>query len=77
MGMTKLDSYDYELFKGLIRIHIDGTKDPSLVDIFSEIDRYEGRIYVEGRRYLYLGDYQLYGNSDNDAYLDLKVVEQV
>jgi len=74
MGMTKLDAYNYEIIPGIIRIHIDGTTDPDLVDIFSEIDTSEGRIYVEGRRYLYLGNYHIQPYNGK-AYVDLDVVQ--
>jgi hypothetical protein len=74
MGLAKLDAYDYMLLPGIIRINVSGTNDPDLVDILSEIHRYEGRIYVEGQRYSYLDNYRLIGRG-KDSYLELDVVE--
>lgn len=74
MGLAKLDAYDYMLLPGVIRIHVSGTRDPDLVDILSEINRYEGRIYVEGQRFKYLDNYRLVGDS-GDAYMELDVIE--
>lgn len=54
MSLAKLDVYDYELLDNVIRIRMHGTKDPTMVDILSEIDRYRGRVYVEGRYFTYL-----------------------
>ena len=74
MGLTKLDSYDYLLLPGVIRIELDNTNDPDVVDILSEINRSEGRIYVEGYRYLYLDNYRLF-QVDQQAFIELDVVE--
>lgn len=54
--LAKLDIYDYELISGLIRIRMESTNDPTMVDILSEISRYNGRIYVEGRYFNYIDD---------------------
>lgn len=73
MNMAKLDTYDYFIMPGVIQITISGTNDPSLVDIFSEIDRSNGRIYVEGLFFLMVGyDIVTIGGRH---YLNLKVTE--
>lgn len=72
---AKLDYYNCEVSNGRIKVQVDGLTDPDLVDIMSEIDRCEGRIYLDGRRYRYMNDYELY-TSDELAYMEL-VVEQV
>lgn len=70
MKLAKLDTYDYELLPGVIRISINGTTDPDIVDIMSEIQATDGRIYVEGYHYSYLNNYRL-----GPAYIELDVVE--
>lgn len=74
MGLTKLDIYDYVILPGIIRIAIDGTNDPILVDILSEIAMTNGRIYVEGYYYSYLDNYAVY-TQDNHSYMELQVVQ--
>lgn len=74
MKWTKLDRYDYLILKGIIRIKLNGTNDPDLVDIMSEIDRSDGRIYVEGDRFIYLDEYHIV-NGRSHAYLELSVAE--
>lgn len=69
---TKLDTYDYDILPGVIRIHLCGKNDPDLVDIMSEIDRSNGNIYVEGRRYTYLNEYEIVGDY-RQCYMDLQV----
>lgn len=69
--LAKLDAYNYELFPGVIRINVNGTNDPDIVDIMSEITRSRGNIYVEGNRYSYLDNYRL-----NASFMELDV-EQV
>lgn len=54
MSLAKLDIYDYELSPGVIDIRMNGTNDPTMVDILSEINRYKGRLYVEGRYFRYI-----------------------
>lgn len=68
---AKLDAYDYDILPGVIRIRINGTNDPDIVDIMTEIERSNGNIYVEGYRYSYL-DYRLCSQ-----YMELDVVETV
>jgi N-acetylglucosamine-6-phosphate deacetylase len=68
--ITKLDAYNYELLPGVIRIHINGTNDPDIVDIMSEINRSKGMIYVEGVRYSYMDSYKIL-----PTYMDLDVIE--
>ena len=72
MKLAKLDSYKYELLPGVIRISINGTRDPDIVDIMSEIQATDGRIYVEGYHYSYLNNYRLY-----PEFMELDVVEVV
>lgn len=72
MEWTKLDSYDYELFPGVISIKLTATNDPDLVDIMSEISRSNGHIYVEGRYYLYSNKYAILGKG-RDALIDIYV----
>lgn len=71
--ITKLDSYDYDIRSGQIRINIRGNNDPDLVDIMSEIERSRGRIYVEGRYFNYL-DYRI-DSFMGQSYIDLDVEE--
>lgn len=70
--VTKLDTYDYDILPGVIRVHINGKNDPDIVDIMSEIERSDGRIYVEGYRYSYLNSYRIL-----PEYMELDVVEVV
>ena len=72
--LTKLDNYDYEINDGFIRLRMSGMNDPDMVDVMSEIDRSNGRIYVESRYFRYLG-YQLVPASDRTVYMDLDVEE--
>lgn len=72
--LTKLDSYDYLILPGVIRIHLSGTNDPDIVDIMSEIESSEGNIYIDGYRYVYLDNYRLHGQG-KDSYMELDVVE--
>lgn len=74
MGLTKLDAYPYEILPGIIRIYIDGTNDPDMVDILSEINRTDGQIYVEGSYYSYLDECSVFSDG-REAYLELKVAE--
>lgn len=55
MELTKVDSYDYTLIPGVVQVSLEGTNDPTLVDILSELDRSNGRLYVEGQYFLYTG----------------------
>jgi hypothetical protein len=72
MGLTKLDMYDYVLLPGVIRISINGTNDPILVDVLSDINRSNGKIYIEGYYYDYLDKYDIYKHG-NYQYMELKV----
>lgn len=73
MGLAKLDIYDYFILPGVIQIKVERTNDPTLVDILSEVERANGRIYVEGHYYI------MYGHSiqtiNGKTYLDLRVTE--
>ena len=71
--LAKLDNYDYDIRSGLIRIKLSGTNDPDLVDIMSEIDRSNGRIYVEGRYFNYL-NYRI-DTEFGQPFIDLSVDE--
>lgn len=79
MSMAKLDAYNYMILPGVIRISLDSSTDPILVDILSEIDNSKGVIYVEGRYYEYLDQYYIFNNPDEvgGPYLDLLIVEKV
>lgn len=55
MELTKVDAYDYTLIPGVVQVYLEGTNDPTLVDILSELDRSNGRLYVEGQYFLYTG----------------------
>lgn len=70
---SKLDIYDYLLMPGVIRIRICGASDPILVDVLSELDKTEGRIYVEGLRFKYLDSYKII-LEENESFLDLDVM---
>lgn len=72
--MTKLDRYDYDISFNVIRINLTGTNDPDLVDIMSEINRSNGRIYVEGRQFDYV-DYHIGTDNQGRAFIDLDVRE--
>lgn len=71
--LAKLDLYDYFMLPGVVQIRLDGTNDPILVDILSEIDRFEGRIYVEG--YYFLMDGYEIVNDGTAVYLNLHVID--
>lgn len=74
MELAKLDSYDYQILPGLIRIFVDGVNDPDLVDIMSEIQNSGGSIYIDGIYYIYLDNYCII-DTPEASYLDLFVVE--
>ncbi len=76
MNVTKLDAYDYSLYPGIIRIRLNSTNDPDLVDIMSELNRSNGKIYIEGLRYTYMGNYRIF-NRGIEAYVELDVSEMV
>lgn len=61
MEWTKLDRYDCEVLPGVISIKLIGRNDPDLVDIMSEIDRSDGKIYLDGKRYFYMNRYEILG----------------
>lgn len=72
--LAKLDTYDYCILPGVIQIALDCSSDPAMVDILSDIDRSNGKIYVEGRYFLMAG-YELYTDHspNSTTYLNLKV----
>lgn len=74
MRYAKLDLYNYDILSDTIRIKLCGVNDPDLVDIMSEINKTDGHIYVEGKRYQYLNSYTIDGPYDK-PYIDLKVRE--
>lgn len=74
MTISKLDTYDYIILPGVIRIRVEGTNDPALVDILSEISNANSRIYVEGCYYEYLNSYRLFYESKT-PYMELDVVQ--
>ena len=71
MSLTKLDSYDYDILPGIVSIKVDSTTDSIMVDILSELDKSNGRMYVEGCYYLFTG-YEIV-SLNGAIYLDLKV----
>ena len=75
INLAKLDSYEYEILPGVVRIDILDSSDPILVDILSEIENSNDIFYLEGRYYSFLGDYDIVDNLDNKWYLELSVVE--
>jgi hypothetical protein len=72
--MEKLDAYEYTILPGIIRIHVQSTTDPELVDILSGIERANGQIYVDGFYYQYLDRYEIV-KQWNNTYLELHVIE--
>lgn len=76
MSTVVLDSYNYTLLPDVVRIEVEGFGDPDIVDIMSELHETEGRFYLEGEHYVFLGDYELYYKGDDSTvvYLDLKYV---
>lgn len=76
MNYCKLDTYDYQLYPGIIRINLEGTNDPSLVDIMSEIEHSNNRIYVEGLYYTYVDEYRIFKRGTH-TYIELYVTETV
>lgn len=73
MSLAKMDLYDYVIVPGIIRIALSATNDPTLVDILSEIELANGRVYADGHYYMFLG-YQIY-TEDGNTFMDLEVVE--
>ena len=74
-NLAKLDSYEYTLLPGVVRIDILDSSDPILVDILSEIENSNDIFYLEGEYYRFLGDYEIVNTQNNKWYLDLSVVE--
>lgn len=74
MELTKLDSYDYILEPGAIRIKLSDLNDPILVDIFSELERSDNEIYLEGNYYTYVDRYGYIFLGD-EKYLQLEVTQ--
>ena len=70
--MAKIDCYDYFILPGVIQIAVRGTNDPILVDILSEVERANGRIYVEGHHFIMQG-YDIHRNGEQ-TYLHLQVI---
>lgn len=77
LKLAKLDAYDYSLDEGVIRIRLSGTNDPSLVDIMSEINQAENRIYIEGLRFIYKGKHRIFNRGGIETYVELEVSEMV
>lgn len=72
-ALAKLDMYNYFILPGVIQVSLTGTNDPIMVDILAEVEQSNGKIYVEGCYYLFLG-WEVVRTSGK-AYLELKVVE--
>lgn len=70
-SLAKLDCYEYFILPGVVQILLDSTKDPIMVDILSEIERANGRVYVEGKYFLMMG-YNVH-TTGGKTYLDLTV----
>lgn len=69
---ARLDYYNCHWDGNNIVVEVEGFTDPDLVDILSDIERCEGRIHLDGAKYIYLHDYRLY--SDNGlTFMDLSV----
>ncbi len=72
--LTKLDTYDYVLLPGVIQVTLSGTNDPILVDIYSELEKSNGYIYVEGNYYLCQGTEIITNQDRTNTYLEIQVV---
>lgn len=72
MNLVKLDAYDYIVFPDKIRILTNGSNDPDIVDIMSEIALADGHIYLDGDYYLYLDMFTI-GKNEHGHYMDLQV----
>ena len=70
-NLAKLDCYPYHILPGIISIELERSNDPIQVDILSEIDRANGRIYLDGNYYISTGTECV--NVRGKWYLDLKV----
>ncbi len=74
--LAKLDRYDYELLPGVVKIRMESTKDPTMVDILSDIDRSNGKIYVEGYYFLMVGsDIETQRHMGAPVYLNVYVTK--
>jgi hypothetical protein len=71
--LAKLDSYNYKIAPGIIRIKLRRTSDPILVDIMSDIHNSRGKVYVEGHYYEY-NRYEVVTRRNN-IFLELHVTE--
>lgn len=71
--LAKLDTYDYFILPGVIQVSLTGTNDPIMVDILAEVEQSNGRVYVEGCYYLFMG--WKVARTNGKAYLELQVVE--
>lgn len=72
--MVILDSYEYEINPDNISICLNGTNDPLMVDVLSELAIFNGKIYLEGSFYQYLDEYEI-TNRLGYYYLELKVIQ--
>lgn len=75
LKLAKLDGYNYMIYPGLIRIFVTSMNDPDMGDILTEIDRADGRIYVEGLYLQYSGDCRVVDVEDK-TYIDIYVIEE-
>lgn len=77
-NLTRLDSYDYLVLPGVVRIKIISSSDPILVDILSEISNSNDLFYLDGRYYNFLEDYAIVEEeSTNEWFLELSVIEVI
>lgn len=72
--LAKLDTYDYTILPGMIRVKLNRTNDPILVDIMSDIHNSRNKVYVDGHYYCYLDKYEIVKQGKN-VYLELQVTE--
>ena len=70
--LAKLDRYDYKLIPDKIRIKLTRVNDPILVDILSDIHNSNGKVYVEGNHYSYMGKHEIVTRRNN-VFLELHV----
>jgi hypothetical protein len=70
--VTILDEYDCTVMLDRLRISIDSPRDPSLVDIMSELHQSNGYVYFDGAYYYHSGLYHI-DVCESGWYLDLFV----
>lgn len=71
--VTILDEYKCSILEDRIRVEIDSPRDPSLVDIMSELYNSDGVLYFDGSYYVYNNAYEMTTDARDNWYLDLLV----